>query len=162
MSMGTIRRELRDAIVELLKTPAEDSPYQVATYLPNYSDDALYQYVKGKTTGVPCLFISQPSIKATPFDTVSSMANAVYEIRIVMTTPQGVKLAQIPDEKPDTDDMLDFIHDRLVASNPISLQSAGVPRTAYIAEFSELFTDDTIDVAQCIIQFEPITLDFSP
>jgi hypothetical protein len=153
--LGLIRRALRAKIVEILT----ESEYQVATYLPNYSDEALYQYVKGKTTTRACLFVSQPAIKTQPIDTVDSMLNVTYEIRIVMTTPQGVKLAQIPDEQPDTDEILDFIAEKLAENNPLDIDSEQSPRTAYISEFSELFTDETIDVAQCVIQFSPITIE---
>lgn len=155
--LGLIRRALRDKIVEILTD--SESGYQIATYLPNYSDEALYQYVKGKTTSNPCLFISQPALKTQPIDTVDSMLNVTYEIRIVMTTPQGVKLAQIPTEKPDTDEMLDYIAEKLSANNPLDIDSEQSPRTAYISEFTELFTDETIDVAQCVIQFSPITIE---
>lgn len=157
MNLGTVRRELREKIVEIL----QNEEYQVATYLPNYSDEALYQYVKGKATSVACLFVSQPSLKSAPIDTVDSLVNVSYQIRIVMVTPQGVKLAQIPDEKPDTDLMLNFIAHRIASNNPLSLASAGTPRNAWISEFSELFTDDTVDVAQCTIEFAPITVDFT-
>lgn len=157
MNIGIVRRQIRAKIVEILDNP----DYQVATYLPNYSDDALYQYVKGKATTRPCLFVQQPSIRTEPIDTVNSLLNVTYEIRIVMVTPQGVKLAQIPDEQPDTDLMLNFIAHALASNNPLTLVDSSVPRTAWVSEFSELFTDDTVDVAQCVIQFSPITVDMS-